>query len=52
MYIKDSIQAYEMQIEKEPECEESIWCNIATQKSALTIRVGSKRRFQRLVSSI
>ena len=30
MYIKDSIQAYEMQIEKEAECEESIWCNIAT----------------------
>jgi len=37
MYIKDSIQAYEIQMEKEAECEEAIWCNIATQNSTLTI---------------
>ena len=37
MYIKDSIQAYELQIEKEAECEEAIWCNIATKNSTLTI---------------
>ena len=30
MYIKDSIQAYELQMEKKAECEEAIWCNIAT----------------------
>ena len=29
MYIMDSIQAYELQMEKEAECEEAIWCNIA-----------------------
>ena len=37
MYIKDSIQAYELQMEKEAECEEAIWCNIATKNSTLTI---------------
>ena len=36
MYIKDSIQAYELQMEKEAECEEGIWCNIATKNSTLT----------------
>ena len=30
MYIKDSIQAYELQMEKEAKCKETIWCNIAT----------------------
>ena len=37
MYIKDSIQAYELQMEKEAECEEAIWCNIATKTSTLTM---------------
>ena len=37
MYIKDTIQAYEIQMEKEAECEEAIWCNIAIQNSTLTI---------------
>ena len=37
MYIKDSIQAYELQMEKEAECEEAIWCNIATKNSTLAI---------------
>ena len=37
MYIKDSIQAYELQMEKEAECEEAIWCNIATTNSTLKI---------------
>ena len=32
MYSKDSIQAYEIQMENEAECIEAIWCNIATQK--------------------
>ena len=33
MYIKDSIQAYEIQMEKKAECEEAIWRNIATHKT-------------------
>ena len=37
MYIKESIQAYELQMEKEAECEEAIWCNIVTKNATLTI---------------
>ena len=37
VYIKDYIKEYEIQLEKEAECEESNWCNIATKSSALTI---------------
>ena len=28
LYIKESIQAYEIKLEKEAECEEAVWCNI------------------------
>ena len=35
LYIKVSIQAYEIKLEKEAECEEGVWCNIAN--SALTV---------------
>ncbi|KAK2186977.1 hypothetical protein NP493_183g04023 [Ridgeia piscesae] len=37
LYIKESIQAYEIQLEKEAECEEAVWCNIVTGKSTLTV---------------
>ena len=30
LYIKESIQAYEIKLEKEAECEEAVWCNIVT----------------------
>ncbi|KAK2144091.1 hypothetical protein NP493_4331g00001 [Ridgeia piscesae] len=33
LYIKESIQAYEIKLEKEAECEEAVWCNIVTGKS-------------------
>ena len=33
MYIKQSIQAYEVQMKREANCEGAIWCNIATQKT-------------------
>ena len=26
LYIKESIQAYEIKLEKEAECEEAVWC--------------------------
>ena len=38
MYIKESIQAYELQMEKEAECEEAIWCNITTKKRNINDR--------------
>ena len=28
LYIKESIQPYEIKLEKEAECEEAVWCNI------------------------
>ena len=36
MYITNSIQTYEIQMKKETDCEEAIWCNITTQNSTLT----------------
>ena len=37
LYIKESIQAYEIKLEKKAECEEAVWCNIVTGKSTLTV---------------
>ena len=37
IYIKESIQAYEIKLEKEAECEEAVWCNIVTGNSTLTV---------------
>ena len=38
-YIKESIQAYEITLKSEADCEEAIWCNIVTRNSILTIGV-------------
>ena len=37
VYIKESIQAYEIKLEKEAECEEAVWFNIVTGNSTLTV---------------
>ena len=37
LYIKESIQPYEIKFEKEAECEEAVWCNIVTGNSTLTV---------------
>ena len=39
LYIKESIQAYEITLKSEADCEEAIWCNLVTKKSTLTIGV-------------
>ena len=39
LYIKESIQAYEITLKSEVDCEEAIWCNIVTRNSTLTTRV-------------
>ena len=39
LYIKESIQAYEITLKSEANCEEAIWCNIITKNSTLTIEV-------------
>ena len=42
LYIQESIQAYEneIQLEKEAECEEAVRCNIVTGNSPLTVGLG------------
>ena len=37
IYIKESIQAYEIKFENEAESEEAIWCNTVTGNSTLTV---------------
>ena len=37
LYIKESIQAYEIKLEREAHCDEAVWCNIVTRHSTLTI---------------
>ncbi|KAK2155173.1 hypothetical protein NP493_2102g00003 [Ridgeia piscesae] len=44
LYIKESIQAYEIKLEKEAECEEAVWCNIVTGNSTLTVGLGYRSR--------
>ena len=39
LYIKESIQAYEITLKSEPYSVEAIWCNIVTRNSTLTIGV-------------
>ena len=35
LYIKESIQAYEITQKREADCEEAIWCNIVTKNSTM-----------------
>ena len=37
LYIKESIQTYEIKLNKEAECEEAVWCNIVTGNSTLSV---------------
>ena len=37
LYIKESIQAYEIKLEREADCDEAVWCNIVTGNSTLII---------------
>ena len=39
LYIKESVQAYEITVKSEADCEEAIWCNIVTKNSTLTIGI-------------
>ena len=36
LYVKESIQAYEIQLEREADCDEAVWCKIASVNSTLT----------------
>ena len=37
LYVKESIQAYEIKLESEADCDEAVWCKIASGNSKLTI---------------
>ena len=37
LYIKEYIQAYEIKLEREANWDETVWCNIVTGNSTLTI---------------
>jgi len=43
LYSKESIQAYEIKLEKEAECEEAAWSNIVTGNSTLTVGLVYRR---------
>ena len=37
LYIKESIQAYEIKLDREADYDEAVWCNIVTGNLTLTI---------------
>ena len=36
LYDKESIQAYEIKLEREADCDEDVWCKIVSGNSKLT----------------
>ena len=43
LYIKEYIQAYEIKLEREADCDEAVWCHIVTGNSTLTIGLVYRR---------
>ena len=39
LYIKETIPAYEVQLQEEADCNEAIWCNLVTRHTTVTIEV-------------
>ena len=39
LYVKESIQAYEIKLEREAVCNEAVWCKIVSRSSKLTIEL-------------
>ena len=37
LYVKESIQVYEIKLEREAYCDEAVWCKIVSENSKLTI---------------
>ena len=37
LYVKESIQAYEIKLEREADSDEAVWCKIVSGNSKLTI---------------
>ena len=39
LYIKETIPAYEVQLQEEADCKEALWCNLVTGHTKITIGV-------------
>ena len=39
LYIKESIPAYEVQLQEDADCKEALWCNLVTGHTTVTIGV-------------
>ena len=39
LYVKESIQAYGIKLEREADCDEAVWCKIVSGNKKLTIRI-------------
>ena len=39
LYVKESIQAYEIKLEREADCDEAVWCKTVSGNSKLTIEL-------------
>ena len=39
LYIKETIPAYEIQLQEEADCKEALWCNLVTGHTTVTIGV-------------
>ena len=37
LYVKESIQAYEIKLERETDCDEAVWCKKNSENSKLTV---------------
>ena len=37
LYSKEYIQAYEIKLERETDCDEAVWCKIVSRNSILTV---------------
>ena len=37
LYVKESIQAYEIKLEREADCDETVWCKIVSGNSKLNV---------------
>ena len=39
LYIKETVPAYEVQLQEEADCKEALWCNLVTGHTTVTIGV-------------
>ena len=37
LYVKESIQAYEIKLERKADCDKAVWCRIVSGNSKLTV---------------